>query len=275
MPNTYETDAIKQIEKWKNPEKGIFGKALSVINWPIKKVGEGVMKIPGVEWTIGKSVGGLVSLLNDFSQWSVRENTIFDEYKSNGHNVCDHNDIFKLELEHIDKTIGFLGAKYKTIAMGEGASTGFAGLPGIPIDIVALITLNLRAVGEYATYCGFDISTQQERLYALNILGLSSNPTDSSKQIAMSELVKIAKDVAAKKTWKDLEEYAFVRVIQQIAKALGVRLTKAKLAQVVPVTGAVVGAGFNAAFTAKTCEAAYHLYRERWLAAKYGGGTHF
>ena len=48
------------------------------------------------------------------------------------------------------------------------------------------------------------------------------------------------------------------------------RLTKAKLAQGVPIMGAVVGGGFNAYYTARVCDAAYHLYRERFLAEKYG-----
>ena len=144
------------------------------------------------------------------------------------------------------------------------------GLPGIPADIAALITLNLRAIGEYATYYGFDISCQDERLFAMNVLGLASSPTDASKSLAMAQLVKIAEDVAKKRAWKQLEEHAFVQLIQQIAKALGIRLTKAKLAQILPAAGAAVGGGFNAYFTSKVCDAAYYLYRERFLAAKYG-----
>lgn len=67
-----------------------------------------------------------------------------------------------------------------------------------------------------------------------------------------------------------MEQHAFVQLIQQIAKALGIRLTKAKLAQILPGVGAAVGGGFNAYFTDKVCDAAYYLYRERFLAAKYG-----
>lgn len=146
-------------------------------------------------------------------------------------------------------------------------------MPGIPSDIVALITLNQRAIGEYATYCGFDICSQQERLFALNILGLASSPNDASKQVAMAQLVRIAQDVAKKRTWKQLEESTFVRIVQIIARSLGVRLTKAKLAQVVPATGALVGGGFNAYYTSKVCDAAFFLYRERLLAERYGSNV--
>jgi hypothetical protein len=144
------------------------------------------------------------------------------------------------------------------------------GLLGIPADIVALVSLNLRAIGEYATYYGFDVSSQDERLFTMNILGLASSPTDASKLVVMAELVRIARDVAIKRTWTQLEQRAFVQLVQQLAKTLGIRLTKAKLAQVVPMAGAAVGAGFNTYFTAKVCEAAYYLYRERYLATKYG-----
>ena len=94
-------------------------------------------------------------------------------------------------------------------------------IPGISPDIVALITLNLRAIGEYATYYGFDVSSQQERLFAMNVLGLASSPTDASKGLAMAQLVRIAQDVAKKRTWRQLEQHAFVQLIQQLAKALG------------------------------------------------------
>ena len=44
-----------------------------------------------------------------------------------------------------------------------------------------------------------------------------------------------------------------VQVIKKIAQALGMRLTKAKLAQIVPLVGAGVGAGFNAWYVANAC----------------------
>ena len=86
----------------------------------------------------------------------------------------------------------------------------------------------------------------------------------------MAQLARIAADAAKKKAWKDLEKATLVNVIREIAKALGIRLTKAKLAQVVPFTGAAIGAGFNAYYTARVCDVSYHLYRERFLAEKYG-----
>ena len=270
-PSKYEQRAILEIHEWKNPKIGWLGQAMKIVNWPLDRAGDLIFAIPGVGDIIRLSIQGVSRICNDVAQWSVRPEAIYAEFQGDGHTtITKPADIFALDLEHVDKVVGWLDTKYKGIALVEGAAAGALGLPGIPADIAALLTLSLRAIGEYATYYGFDVSSQQERLFAMNILGLASSPTDSSKSLAMAQLVRVAQDVAKKRTWKQLEQHAFVQVIQQIAKALGVRLTKAKLAQILPATGAAVGGGFNAYFTSKVCDAAFFLYRERFLAEKYG-----
>jgi len=267
----YESEAIKDIQEWKNPDISKFKTWMTEAAYPLEKLSDLVQKIPGFNWVLEKSIGGLVSLLNDVAQKIVRKDAIYKDIGSVANQeINSPEDIFYLDLKSIDKAIGFLSAKYKAIAAAEGAITGVLGLPGIPIDIVSLITLNLRAIGEYATYYGFDVSTQQERIFVTNILSFASSPNDAAKTIAMAELVKISGDVAKKKTWKVLEKRAFVIIIRGISEALGRRLTKAKLAQFIPISGAIIGGGFNAYFTNKVCDAAYFLYRERFLAEKYG-----
>lgn len=267
----YEAAAIGEINAWRNPPSTWLSKVGDVLSWPLDKAGEFALDAPGVGFVLRKTVGGIVDLGNEVAQWSLRPKAIYAEFREAGHTSIETGaDVYKLDLRDVDRVVGYLGAKYKGLAAGEGAATGAVGMPGIPADIVALIALNLRAIGEYATYYGFDVTMQHERLFAMNVLGLASSATDSSKTLAMAQLVKIAQDVAKKKAWRELQKHAFVRVLQQIAKALGIRLTKAKLAQVLPATGAAVGAGFNAYFTSKVCTAAYHLYRERFLAEKYG-----
>lgn len=266
----YDELAIKEIHIWKSPDIGWLGKQMESLSWRIDKVGNLLMDNM-VGNIINKSIKGIVSVSNDLAQWTVRPGAIFKEFRDAGHNhISDITHVQSLQLKEVDKVIGWLGAKYKGVALMEGASTGAAGLPGIPIDIVSLITLNFRAIGEFATYCGFDISTQHERLFVMNILALASSPSDASKELALAQLVRIAKDVAKRKAWRDLENHAFVVIIQNIAKALGIRLTKAKLAQFIPIFGGVVGAGFNVYYTSRVCDAAYFLYRERFLARKYG-----
>lgn len=269
-PTDYELKVLNEIHEWKHPSKNVIRKISEVVNYPIDRGYELVNKIPGVEFAIEKSIGGIINLINEGAQWTVRDEAIYEVFRKKGHNINNEDDIFSLDLYDVDKVVGLLGAKYKVLAASEGAAAGVSGLLGIPVDIVALLGLNLRAIGEYATYYGFDIKVQHERLFALNILGLASNPSDASKQISMAQLIKIAQDVAKKKTWDQLNEHLYVKVIGNISNKLGQRLTKAKLAQIVPATGAIIGGGFNAYYTNKVCESAYYLYRERFLAQKYG-----
>ena len=58
--------------------------------------------------------------------------------------------------------------------------------------------------------------------------------------------------------------------MNSLFSAMGVRLASRKLAQIVPVAGVVVSAGLNAALMRTIGEAADHLYRERFLAERYG-----
>lgn len=276
MPNMtkYEEHALKEIHAWKEPEIGWFGQAMKVINKPLDTAGDLLIDSPGVGFALRKAIEGLTSVCNDAAQWSVRPEAIFEEFRKAGHHeIKSHDDLVRLDLAEIDKVVGWLGAKYKGIALAEGAGAGAAGAAGLIVDIPALITLNLRAIGEYAAYYGFDTTRQEERLFAFNVLGLASSPTDASKTLAMAQLVRIAQDVAKKTTWKELEKSAFVKIMQEIAKALGIRLTKAKLAQSIPIMGAVIGGGFNSYFTMKVCDSAFYLYRERFLANKYGANV--
>src|ERR1700733_6901810 len=102
MPSPYEENAIKEIEAWKHPEFGWFGKAMQIINVPLDKAGEAVFKTPGLGWVIEKSIGGFVNITNDAAQWSVRPEAIFEEYRKNGHpRIHTPGDLASLDLQHV------------------------------------------------------------------------------------------------------------------------------------------------------------------------------
>ncbi|WP_395346913.1 EcsC family protein [Variovorax sp. UC122_21] len=274
----YEKRALTQIHAWKNPQQTWFDTAMVYVNKPLALAGQAVDKIPGFTDTCSKAANGVVGLVNDASQWSVRPGAILKDLSDvSKTEITQIEQIPSLDLQTIDKTIGWLDTKYEGIALVEGAAAGgvstinpLVALAAIPADLVALLGMNLRAIGEYGTYCGFDMSSQEERLFSLNILALASSTTDGGKQAALSHLVKIAQDVAKRKTWDQLEKSVFVQAVASIAKALGINLTKAKLANVIPIAGAAISGGFNAYYTDKVCKAAFYLYRERFLAMKHG-----
>jgi len=266
----YERNAHKEIDRFKNPQRSWLGDICQKVNAPVDQLAN--MAFDNVVGTaVTKAIQGLVSLLNDAASWSVRTNAIYEKFRSEGHSeVYAGADIYRLDLEDVDKTVGHLAAWYKLGAFGEGAGTGMLGAPGIAFDIPALVGVALRAVNEYATYYGFDVSLQHEQAYAMSVLSAAASPTVAAKQVTMAELTRLSVLIAQRKTWAELERLIGVQVIKKIAQALGIRLTKAKLGQIVPVVGAVVGGGFNAWYISAVTGTAYHLYRERFLIEKHG-----
>lgn len=266
----YERRALQEIKAFKNPQESAFGRVWGQITAPVGKFANYVFDTP-VGKAVTKAVQGIVSMLNDGASWSVRTESIYAEFRSDGcTSVRGPTDIHRLSLEQVDKTVGHLAAKYKAFAAAEGAAAGTLGAPAIIADVPVLAGIALRAVNEFAAYYGFETSTQSERMFAMAVLSAASSPTVATKQVALAELTRASVMIGQRKTWEELQKVLSVNAIKKVAEALGVRLTKAKLAQVVPVTGAVVGAGFNAWYLGAVSETAYMLYRERFLIEKYG-----
>jgi len=268
--DAYDREAWEAVERWKHPPEGVIARFLKPIVKPLNEAADWALDTP-VGRTISKAIIGILELLNDASAWSVAKESIFASFRAHGHSQVDRlADIQRLSLCDVDLVAKGIRRKYTAIAAAEGAAAGVVGLPGIPVDIVALVTIALRAANEYATYYGFDIDLEEERLIVMSVLSLSSAGEVGAKQVAFAELAQVMRAVAQKKPWEELQKQLIVRIVQEVAKRLGIRLTKAKLAQVLPVFGAVVGSGFNAWYINQVCTTASMIYRQRHLGRKHG-----
>ncbi|MHA6762191.1 hypothetical protein [Streptacidiphilus sp. PAMC 29251] len=86
----------------------------------------------------------------------------------------------------------------------------------------------------------------------------------------MASLSRLTQDMMRRATWVQLREHALVSVIEAVYKALGFKLTKQKLAEVVPVAGIIINASLSAEMTDRTFRRAKAVYRLRFLSEKYG-----
>lgn len=263
--SAYEQQALEQIQRWKNPPKHWLSEPLSQANQAWHDLTDRIRDVPGVAWVMDNVVAGLLQLTNEITQDSVWTEAIYREYATAGHPVAGPTDIHRLDLALVDARIKGLETKYRALAAVEGAATGFAGAAGLVPDLVALVALNLRATGEYAAYCGFDIGQPEERLYALAVLDFVARPGSKVKEMTLKPALTTASRVARQQVVKAVEDTVTMRAIQNLARSLGLHLTQAKLAQLAPVAGAAVGSTYNAWYTGRVCEAAFHLYRERFL----------
>lgn len=85
--------------------------------------------------------------------------------------------------------------------------------------------------------------------------------------------MKISRDIAEKTRVERSRQECKCPGLQENREIPRIRLTKAKLGQIIAILGAVVGAGFNTYFIGKVADASYYLYRERLLAARCGEGV--
>ena len=244
---------------------GAIGTAVNTVNHKLRSLTDRALKIHSVDWTIDNVVAGLLRVLNEIVQDSVWREGIYAKYRQAGHTVHCAADALELDLETVDCLLKGLSVKYGSVTAAQGVAAGLAGAAGVVPDVVGLVALNLRAVGEYATYCGYDIRMESERLHAMQILYAALEP-GAALTSADNEA---SRTVARQTTAGTLEQVAVSGSLMGMSWRLGSRLTKIKLAQIVPMAGAIVGGGFNAIYTRRVCEAAYHLHRERRLLEKY------
>lgn len=177
-------------------------------------------------------------------------------------------------LEAMDLAAQHYWDRHLAYAAVEGGATGVAGLAGLAIDVPSLIGLALRAIYQIGTCYGYDVADALEREYALQVLRLGSSGNVQVKvkfSVSLNELEAILRE----RTWKRLTEeearrqinrMSLLLALRQLAKSLALQLTRRKALQMIPVTGALVGAGFNAQFLNDVCRSAYMSYRRRKLA---------
>lgn len=242
------------------------------------------------------SLGGLIDLTSRLSAASVRDQAIIRSYAKSGHDVTALEDIHKLSLQEVDRIRPkHLDLGYLIAAGAEGAGAGFAvsggelavagggvfgagaaAAPGAAVvvgamaaDAAALVIASQRAVAHVAAYYGYDVSRTDEALYALGVMGVGT-ASEAGKVYAYAELNKLVQSLARKKTWEELNKNVVTKVVIRVYQRLGFRLTQRKLGQAVPVLGIVIGAGLNVRLLDEVVNSANLVYRERFLAERYG-----
>jgi hypothetical protein len=271
-PEEYERRALEEIGQLKNPDPSRLGSALDAVHKPIAAV-VGTALDNKLGETVSRGVQGLMDTVNERASWSVRNEVIYEQFRSGGYAVHQGRDIHRLELRQVDQTLGRLAAKSEALAFAEGAGTGVFGLAGTVLDVPALVGIALRAINEYATYYGFDPSTDDEKAFILMILAVVSAPTIEERRAAMTELTQLSILLAEGETRRESRRLLSMQLVTKVANTLASRLVKAKMAQAIPIVGAGIAAAFNAWFARTVTETAFQLYRERFLIEKRGPGV--
>jgi hypothetical protein len=123
---------------------------------------------------------------------------------------------------------------HRLSASASGAISGFAGLPGLLLDIPVTTALMLRTIAGIARQYGEDIEAGDGKRACLEVLAQSGPRTEAEDAEAGYWSARAG-----------LSHLTVAALIRTAAARFGVTLSEKILAQAVPVAGAVAGAGLN------------------------------
>lgn len=149
----------------------------------------------------------------------------------------------------------------------EGGITGAGGFLMSMADFSVLIGIKFKMLFEIASLYGFDVKDYRERLYILQIF-----------QLAFSSKIGTQKVFSQMQNWDEklivLPENAEAFDWQTFQQEYRDYIDLAKMAQLLPVVGAAVGAVANYQLIRRLGKTAMMSYRLRVLSHQSGVGSH-
>ena len=257
---TYEKEQVESIKRWKNKEPSIVSKTFGFLAQPVTWLAQKVIPNAAIRGVLN-AANGAAYILADTE----------DIERDAG--VQKISDLKVKNLEVSDTLSNEVHNWAIAIGTVEGGVTGAAGLPGLALDVPAIITIALRTIYKIALCYGYECKDEQDKNYVLGILSASGANTMAEKAKALLTLKTIEVSIA-KTTWKAMAKKAAnsqfsksggIISIKHLAKQLGINLTKRKAAQIIPVVGSGVGASVNGLYIQGVGWAARRKFQERWL----------
>lgn len=155
----------------------------------------------------------------------------------------------------------------------SGGATAGVMVGAMVTDAVAVLALMGRTVGSIAVRYGYDVRLPEEELFAMGVISMGTASGAQARYAALASLSRLTQQMMRRATWDQLNKHVLVKVLQQMFKVLGLRLTHRKLAQAVPVAGVAISGALNASLTKTLYQRAEDIYRVRFLTEKYGLDT--
>lgn len=246
MDDTYIEQQIKEINEWENRKPSTIEQGISTLLAPVRGV-TAIIPEQVVEaaltktCAVGKTLARKGDILSDGEVDSIEEL----RYK-------------KLALS--DKIADSVHNWAIGMAASEGFATGMGGAMAMAADVGILITLAFRTIHRIGMCYGYEVKTDEDEKFVLNILSVSTANNINERKAALLALkanIRAGSVVAQKILMNDL--------IKNLAKQIGINLTKRKMAQVVPLIGAGLGAAMNYSFITDIAWAARRAYQRKWL----------
>ncbi|MEI6666924.1 MAG: EcsC family protein [Acidobacteriota bacterium] len=238
-------------------------------------------------WAISKAVGLLIepmaSLVRALIPPNVMEGAIqtastAGEWLSDSQDIVRHGgvstiaDLRGVDLQVCDRLADSVHNWAIGIAVAEGGGTNWSPWGLIP-DIPALITIAFRTTYKVGMCYGYPAKSDREKAFVMGVMSAAGSNTVDEK-VAATLALRQAAFAVTRRTWTELAEKAAeqrvsteggIIAMRQLARQLGISLTKRKALAVIPVIGAIVGGSMNGWFIKDVGWAARRAFQERWL----------
>ncbi|MGE5318205.1 MAG: EcsC family protein [Chloroflexota bacterium] len=164
----------------------------------------------------------------------------------------------KVSLEVTEKTVLKRIDLYRNTAAVEGGITGAGGILLGLADFPILIGIKLKLLFDIASIYGFDVKDYKERVFMLHIfeLAFSSDAHRRNVFLKMTDWDKKSKELP-----DDIHQFDWRNFQQEYRDYIDL----AKMAQMIPIIGAPVGAFVNYRMLKKLGFTAMNSYRMRLL----------
>lgn len=256
----YENRQVQLIKDWKAEEPSVVSKFLGIILSPMTRLVNKIIPEAAIQ--------GVLDFSSSAAEWLTDSSNIIQD-----NNVATLEELQSQDLMLSDELANKVHNWAIGIATLEGGGTGAAGLPGMVIDIPAIITLALRTIHKIGVCYGFEVRTKEDREFILTIMATSGSNDMREKLAALAILrsidVKITKQAGKspgqRAAHEKMSQDAAIIGIKNLAKQLGINLTKRKTLQAIPAFGAIVGASVNGWYIKEVGWAARRAFQERWL----------
>jgi hypothetical protein len=303
----YEREQLKKVAAHK--ERILSRKSRRLFPAAVSGMGSGLFgklaKLPGLREAkdqgaalLDATAAGAGKFMTRTAQLTTSDTHVIDVYARKGHSVARLEDIRKLDLRVIDELASFalLHHAYSISAAVEGAAAGLAinggevvatagavatggvaAAPGLStvvaamgVDAATLLTACTGVVARDALYYGYDPRDPAEEIFMMQVIALALATKASAKVAAYQQLATLTEGLARHATWDQLDQQTFDKVAQRFAVEFSHKLMEKRLFQLVPVVGVGIGAALNWKTVAEIADAAYWVYRERFLYEKGG-----
>ena len=256
----YEEQQRQLIKTWKNKRPSVISKSLDIALSPATRLVKKVIPIAAIQGVL------------DFSSMAAEWLTDTIDITRDG-NVKNIEELKSKDLALSDGLANGVHNWAIGIATIEGGVTGGAGLPGLVVDIPAIVTLALRTIHKIGVCYGYEVTSKEDREFILGVMAASGSNDMSEKIKALATLRSIevnlskqaCKSLATKTTQDRMSHDAAIIGIKSLAKQLGLNLTQRKTLQAIPAVGAFVGASVNGWYIKEVGWAARRSLQERWL----------